>query len=319
MSGRSRVLAVQVAVSAAALVAVVWWATRQSLPAFPSAGVALPRLALAIGIYALASALRGERWWRLLRHGGVESTRADAYALTTVGYMGNNALPARAGDLMKAFMSAGRAGAPRTDLLGMLVAERLLDAGALALLFAGLVTTLHLPVGQAKTALMVGVPVLLALAAVAIVLGRRTERGRRARATIVRLLAPTRRLWGRQGAGLLATSVVVWLLEGSIYAILGSVAGVHLSLLDGLYIMALANLVAMIPAAPGYVGTFDAAVIFAVQLVAGGPHSAALAYVVLVRFVLFVPITVVGLVALVARYGGLRGLSALRARPIAMP
>ncbi|HEU4977343.1 MAG TPA: hypothetical protein VFT42_00460, partial [Solirubrobacteraceae bacterium] len=78
-----------------------------------------------------------------------------------------------------------------------------------------------------------------------------------------------------------------------------------------------ANLVALVPAAPGYVGTFDAAVILGIGIVASATHSDALAYVVLVRFVLFVPITVVGLVALVARYGGLRGLTGLRARPAA--
>jgi uncharacterized membrane protein YbhN (UPF0104 family) len=254
---------------------------------------------------------------RLLRHGGLRSTRGDAYALTTIGYMGNNALPARAGDLMKAFLSAGRAGAPRTDLLGMLVAERLLDASALALLFVGLVTTLRLPLGVPGWVLALVGAALLAAVVAAAFLGRNTTRGRKLRELAVALLAPTRRLWGRQGAALLATSIVVWLLEGSVYAVLGSVAGVHLNLLDGLYIMALANLVALVPAAPGYVGTFDAAVILGVGVVASATHAAALAYVVLVRFVLFVPITLVGLVALVARYGGLRGLTALRARPAA--
>ena len=34
----------------------------------------------------------------------------------------------------------------------------------------------------------------------------------------------------------------------------------------------------------------------------------ALAYAILVRFVLFVPITIVGLILLVTRYGGLRQL-----------
>jgi hypothetical protein len=79
---------------------------------------------------------------------------------------------------------------------------------------------------------------------------------------------------------------------------------VHLSLLDGLYVMALANIAALVPAAPGYVGTYDAAVLLGVSLVTSAGHPAALAYVVLVRFVLFVPITVAGLGALVARYGG---------------
>ena len=108
---------------------------------------------------------------------------------------------------------------------------------------------------------------------------------------------------------------MLWLIEGAVYAVLGAVAGVHLSLLDGLYIMALANLVALVPAAPGYLGTFDAAVLLGVRLVTGGTHAAALAYAVVVRFVLFVPITLVGLVALVVRYGGLRRMSVALRRP----
>jgi hypothetical protein len=60
-------------------------------------------------------------------------------------------------------------------------------------------------------------------------------------------------------------------------------------------------------------------VILAVRLVAGGTHAAALAYAVVVRFVLFVPITIVGLVALVVRYGGLRRLSLALRRPQPIP
>jgi uncharacterized membrane protein YbhN (UPF0104 family) len=289
------------------------------MPALPAPSVALPRLAAALGLYALATVLRGERWMRLLRHGGARLGRVDAYAITTVGYMGNNALPARAGDLMKAVLSSRRTATPTADGFGTLVAERVLDALALVLVFAVLVTTLSLPLGVEgwMLALVVG-GVLLALTAAAL-LGRDTGAGRRVRELAARLLAPTRRLWSPAGAGLLALSVVLWLVEGSVYAVLGVAAGVHLSLMDGLYIMALANLVALVPAAPGYVGTFDAAVILAVRLVAGGTHAAALAYAVVVRFVLFVPITVVGLVALVARYGGLRRLTLALRRPEPLP
>jgi glycosyltransferase 2 family protein len=59
----------------------------------------------------------------------------------------------------------------------------------------------------------------------------------------------------------------------------------------------------MLPAAPGYVGTFDAAVVFGVKAV-GGTGSAAVSYLLLLRFVLFLPITIVGLIVLVTRYGG---------------
>jgi len=310
LGGRARALLIPAAVSVVALVAVVWWASRQTMPSLPSASVALPRLAGALGLYAVATVLRGERWLRLLRHGGARLSRTDAYAITTVGYMGNNALPARAGDLLKSVLSSREAGTATADGFGTLVAERVLDAAALVLVFAVLVTTLSLPLGLKGWMLAVVGAALVVAGAAAAFLGRDTGAGRRVRELAARLLAPTRRLWSIAGAGLLALSVALWVVEGSVYAVLGAVAGLHLSLLDGLYVMALANLVALVPAAPGYVGTFDAAVILGVRLVAGGTHAAALAYAVVVRFVLFVPITVVGLAALVVRYGGLRRLRA---------
>jgi uncharacterized membrane protein YbhN (UPF0104 family) len=312
--GRSRRLALlQLSVSAVALGAVVWWASRQSMPPLPGAA-AIPSIAAALGLYAIASLLRGERWMRLVRQGGVPCGRRDAYALTTVGYMGNNALPARAGDLLKSFLTARRAGAAQADVLGILVAERLLDVAALALLFAGLVTTLRLPVGIPGWMLVVVGIAVVALAAAAALATRHSTHGARLRDLARVLGAPTRRLWSRQGAALLLTSLAVWLVEGSVYAVLGGVAAVHLSLLDGLYIMALANLVALVPAAPGYVGTFDAAVILGLGLVATASRPQQLAYVLIVRFVLFIPITLVGLVALVVRYGGLRTAWAMRTR-----
>jgi uncharacterized membrane protein YbhN (UPF0104 family) len=315
VSARGRALLLPAAVSTVALVAVVWWASQQQMPDFPTASVALPRLGAALGMYAVATILRGERWLRLLRDGGSRLSRVDAYAVTTVGYMGNNALPARAGDVLKAVLSARESGSSKAEGFGVLVAERVLDVAALVLLFGVLVTTLHLPLGVPGWVLaLVGVG-LVAAAAAAAMLGRETAAGRRVRELATRLLTPTRRLWSVTGCGLLGLSVALWVVEGSVYAMLGTVAGVHLSLLDGLYIMALANLVALVPAAPGYVGTFDAAVILGIRLVAGATHATALGYAVVVRFVLFVPITLVGLAALVLRYGGLRRLTAAVRRP----
>jgi uncharacterized membrane protein YbhN (UPF0104 family) len=316
-SGRARALLVPAVVSVVALTAVVWWASRQQLPHLPAASVALPRLTAALALYALATCLRGERWMRLLRDAGARLSRVDSYAVTTVGYMGNNALPARAGDILKSVLSSRRTRTPTADGFGTLVAERVLDALALVAIFAVLVTTLSLPLGiEGWMLAAVGAALALAAAAAAF-LGRDTGAGQRVREISTRLLAPTRRLWSPTGAALLGLSIVLWVIEGSVYAVLGAVAGVHLSLLDGLYIMALANLVALVPAAPGYLGTFDAAVLLGIRLLAGGTHAAALAYAVVVRFVLFVPITLVGLVALVVRYGGLRRLSVARRRPAA--
>ena len=68
----------------------------------------------------------------------------------------------------------------------------------------------------------------------------------------------------------------------------------------------------LIPAAPGYVGTFDAAVVFGLHALDVGGGQA-IAFALLVRFVLFVPITIAGLILLLlTRYGGLRRRAGVR-------
>ena len=66
----------------------------------------------------------------------------------------------------------------------------------------------------------------------------------------------------------------------------------------------LASLAAAIPAAPGFAGTFDAAMILGLKA-AGITGGAASGILILARFMYFVPATVVGLIVLVTRYGGL--------------
>src|SRR3954469_7863638 len=94
-----RTLLLQSLVSVVALVAVVWWASRQHMPELGEG--ALRTIGLALALYAVATVARGERWHRVLLLIDGRSAPPDAYAVTVVGYMGNNTMPARAGDLLK--------------------------------------------------------------------------------------------------------------------------------------------------------------------------------------------------------------------------
>jgi hypothetical protein len=96
---------------------------------------------------------------------------------------------------------------------------------------------------------------------------------------------------------------VIWTLEASVYLAVARAVGLKMGPLGAAYVVAFTNLFAMVPAAPGYLGTFDAAVVFAAKSI-GSPGYLVVTYLLLLRFVLFVPITVVGLVVLIARYGG---------------
>lgn len=282
----------QVAVSLTALAGIAWWATRQHAPRLTLDVSAVAWLLAALGLYAAATLLRGERWHRLLRRARADRGRGESYRLTTIGYMGNNTLPARAGDAMRVVML----GAPRRTVLGTVVAERVLDALALVAIFALVVAVRGLGFGPLPYLGAAGAAVAAVLA-VLWVAAPRSARLLAAREWLRPAAGATRDLVGLRGLALLAVSLVVWLLEASVYLTVGAAAGVSLGLAGALYVVALTNLSALIPAGPGYVGTFDAAVLLAL----GSLHLPALGYLLVLRFVLFVPITVVGVALYLTR------------------
>jgi uncharacterized membrane protein YbhN (UPF0104 family) len=289
---RPRIGLLHAAVSLAALAGIVWWAARQRAPHIPLDLGALAWLGGALALYAGASVLRGERWHGLLVASHVDRGRRESYRLTAVGYMGNNTLPARAGDLMRVMLLGG----PRRIVLGTVIAERVLDALALALIFAFVVAERGVGFGPLPYVVGAGAGVAVLLA----VLWRAAPANARlfaAREWIRPAIAATRALAGWRGLALFALSLAIWLVEASVYLTVGDATGVSLGVTGALYVVALTNLSALVPAAPGYIGTFDAAVLVALDSL----HLPALGYLLVLRFVLFVPITIVGLALLLAR------------------
>lgn len=294
---------------------VAWWATKQQAPTFPTDAAGILALVGALALYALATLMRAERWERILRRADVRVARADVYALVPIGYMGNNVLPARGGELLRTFLLGGRTEATKRTILGTILAERVLDAVALGVILValayGLLRKLPRP---SDAALLLGAAVALVVVLALVAAGLRyRERLVFVLRALAPLAQPSRRLLSAQGAALLVLSLAIWCVEASVYIVVAHALGIHLGLQDGLAVVAFTNAAALIPAAPGYIGTYDAAVIFAVQAVSSAARSSILSYLLLLRFVLFIPITLVGLVLLVARYGGLERVRAARA------
>jgi glycosyltransferase 2 family protein len=294
---------------------VVWWATKQRAPTFPSDAGGIMALVGALALYAVATLMRGERWLHILRRSQIDVTRGDAHALVPVGYMGNNVLPARGGELLRTFLLGSRVETTKRTILGTILAERVLDAVALGVILivlaAGLLGRLPKP-NETLLLIGVGVVVLLLIAATVAFL-RYRERLIFVLRALAPMAAPSKQLLSRFGLVLLLVSLLIWCVEASVYIAVGHAVDIGLSLQDGLAVVAFTNAAALIPAAPGYIGTYDAAVIFAVDAVSSAAKSSVLSYLLLLRFVLFIPITVVGLVLLVVRYGGLSRIRAARA------
>jgi len=303
-------------VSILTIAAVAWWASHQEAPTIPTAPRSLALIGAALGVYIAATLARGWRWHKVLAHARIDHDVRDAHALVTVGYMGNTVLPARGGEALRILLLAERSTARRREVLGSIIAERVFDVVALVLLFAVMtfVGIAGTPAGESPA--LIAIVVVVAGALLLVTYLRLRRRGRFERfAQALRPIAGASRILARRiGPLLVLVTLLVWLSEGLIFTLVAESLQIELSLLEGTFLVVLASFFALVPAAPGYVGTYDAAMLFGLGAldIRGG---AAVSFVILARLVLFGPITVAGLILLLTRYGGIsRVWRALRER-----
>lgn len=117
-------------------------------------GLKIPWLLIGALFYFVAVILRTWRWGILLR--GLQSTGfQDRFIALTIGYMGNNLYPARAGELLRAYVLQRRCGVRVSTALGTIVVERVLDG--LMVVFLALVALLFFPLpASLRSAVMAG-------------------------------------------------------------------------------------------------------------------------------------------------------------------
>lgn len=294
-------------VSLLSLGAVVWWASRQETPQMPTSAAGASWLAASLAVYGAALVLRGWRWHRIMVLAHIPHRRRDALGLMLVAYMGNTVLPMRGGEVLRVSVMSSRTKARTREVIGSVIAERLLDIAVLAAIFAVLTWegVAGSPAGMLAADIAAGALAAAAGALVAYIALRR--RGYfHAFAARVRPFAVASKLFIRpEGVPLAAMSVVIWLLEGLTLLFVGRSLSLHLSLLEALLTTVIASLFAALPAGPGYAGSYDAGVLLALHA-SGVAGAAAVGFLLLARFVVFVPVTVVGLGVFIVGYGGLR-------------
>jgi uncharacterized protein (TIRG00374 family) len=99
----------------------------------------IPMVAITLGSFAL----RAWRWKYLFP--GEKPSFGPLFRSSLIGFMGNNVLPARLGELMRVYAIGHSAGISRSVALGSLVIERILDMSTLLLLFAIVLAAGRLP------------------------------------------------------------------------------------------------------------------------------------------------------------------------------
>ena len=103
-----------------------------------------------IGLYLISVFFRTLRWQLLLRHMRPISARR-LYPVVVVGYMANNLLPMRLGELVRSYHVGEREGVSKTSALMTIFIERILDA--LTLLFFIAIIALFVPLAGLAEAL----------------------------------------------------------------------------------------------------------------------------------------------------------------------
>lgn len=291
-----------------------WLKSQEEDIVLPSGREAWAYIAAAIGVYLFSFLIRGLRWRVLLAEVGVKPPLRDATGLLTVGYAANTLLPARAGDAVRVFLMAQRTEAGPSLMVSTLIAERLLDVVVLgstfvitSLIFAG-----GLPTGgKAIVAL-----VLLGGALVTLLVIRWAVRGNHVPPGVQGILRDAslavRQLRGsRHLAQVSALTIAAWSCEAVVYLLCSKAVGIHLNLGSAAYVLSTAAMFTMIPSGPGFAGTMDSALVFSLRVL-DEPKNAVFPYIFTVRFVIFIPVTIIGGLLLVLRYGGFGAIKAAR-------
>ena len=271
-----------------------------------------------IAVYFIGVWVRAWRWHYMLRPLKKIPTRI-MFPIVTIGYMGNNIYPARAGEVLRAAVLKQREGVPISASLATVIVERIFD-GVVMLGFVflnlGELTKLSGDSGVVGTVsirdvtlwgsiIFLGALLVFLLAAM---FPRVTERiadffinhllpqkiRQKTHDLTVRFLSGLESLRSPfEALMIFFTTVIIWLLETAKYWFVMHAFPFEVSFFALMLMNGIVNLATTLPSAPGYVGTFDAPGI-ALLTAYGVSGEVAAGYTLLLHVALWLPITALG-------------------------
>jgi uncharacterized protein (TIRG00374 family) len=269
-----------------------------------------------VAIYFIGVWVRSWRWHYLLRPLKNIPTKT-MFPIVTIGYMGNNIYPARAGEVLRAVILKQREGIPVSASLATVFVERIFD-GVIMLAFV----FLNLPelaklnadsgiIGSIQQIAIWGAVIFIGALLVFILAAmfpKITERvinwiidrflpfkiREKVRDISMRFLTGLESLRSPMEALMIFfTSALIWLLETGKYWFVMHAFNFEVSFFALMLMNGIVNLSTTIPSAPGYIGTFDAPGIALLSAYNVPPELAA-GYTLVLHAALWFPITALG-------------------------
>jgi hypothetical protein len=270
-----------------------------------------PYLAAAVGFTVFSFFLRALRW-RILLNAEAHFSVGTVFWANSAGYLGNNFLPARAGEVIRSLLISSRSTLSKTYVLTTALGERLMDAIALVLWsslalmgvnpkpqwMAGVSGTMAVIAGAGAVAIMV-LPHTGGLLETVL---RRMPLPVRLRSILLRLaeqiLQGLRAFhsW-RRFAGFVGLTVIVWMSDSLCAIAAARALGITLSFRVAVLLLAALGLSSALPSTPGYVGIYQF-VAESVLTPFGISRDAALAFILVLQALGYAVVLVFGLTAL---------------------
>ncbi len=270
----------------------------------------------AVAVYFIDVIFRSLRWQILLKP-TVQLDLGEVFPVISIGYLGNNIFPARAGELLRAILLKHRYQTPVSTTLATIIVERIFDGVVmLGFIFFNLqalsnLTTSSGFIGSIQSLAFwgaiafLGALVMFFLAAIfpdqvekfllRVINAVLPSKWRAPAANIIqRFMSGLGSLRSpRQALLVVLTSLAVWLLETLTYWFVMQAFPFSISLFALMLMNGIVNLSTTLPSAPGYIGVFDAPGIALLSAFGIEPASAA-GYTLLLHATLWLPITLVG-------------------------
>jgi hypothetical protein len=259
-------------------------------------------------LMVLSFFLRGLRW-RVLLNAEARLDIATVFWANMAGYLGNNFLPARAGEVLRSYLIGSRSTLSTTYVLTTALSERLMDV--IALVLASSLALLGMSPKPRWMADLSGTMAIVAAAGAIALLAlphtggllekaiRRVPLPHGLRDRLLRLadqvLLGMRAFhdWGRL-AGFVFLTVVIWTADTLTTILTAQALALNLSFRVALLLLTALGLGSALPSTPGYVGIYQFVAV-TVLVPFGVPRDLALAFILVAQAQQYVVVTALGL------------------------
>lgn len=294
-----------------ALAASLWFIGRDGLSSALSSFKAADWLALSavVPIIVINMGLRANRW-RSLLGSSQDVPLSKTFSAQMIGYLANNLLPIRAGDLVRVFVLGNTISLSRSRILSTVLLERILDMAMVVFLLALMAFISPLPEWMKAGAALVGGGTLVGILAVVAVAiwgepvfigflrlmpgGLPTTLHTRLHAWAQEFCIGVKRFRIPSVAlSFFVGTVAIWISEVALVLVVAGSLGLSLVPLDAAVLMLFSLFSSFIPALPGQIGTFEIAMLAGLDFV-GRLSPAGLPFALVLHLVLLAGTTLLG-------------------------